>query len=344
MTTITELEKDLAAKLTCQQCGELFSSRNALFRHLKVDHNTNKRQKADDGNDHEPAKVDLRIQLVQEDDWYRIIVKPQGLATMGSSGEETVMNSDQMLLENALEHKLRYKKAVPCHRLDRATGGLMVCSKSKLAESRLKTSFRDHQVHKRYRAIVFGKLEPLEGTIDLPLSDVPSVTRYKVLQCTPSEQYKYLSTVDLWPVTGRKHQLRKHMQMVGHSIIGDPRYSSALTWPEAPFQYLFLWAVEIDFPHPSHLQSSRKSGDCGGDSDGETIELDDADASAGAIVDNDDIDSATPEIATATSLEAVEAITMHPERVSVSIDEPSYYEEFRRHHIQAWQRAQMQET
>jgi 23S rRNA-/tRNA-specific pseudouridylate synthase len=263
----------MSSPLKCENCENVFDSRNKLFKHLRFcTHECPAviltKRKFDESNTETEniMKVSLKqqqqhIEIIDEDEtWYRVILKPQGIATMGMDGRvnETLMNSNCMLLENAIKNQLSYKKAVPCHRLDRATGGLVICSKSKEAESSIMTSFRLHEVKKRYRAIVKGFIEDDEGIIDLPISNQPSQTLYKVTHRTTSHRYKYITTVDLWPVTGRKHQLRRHLQEIGHPILGDQRYSSALDWPNSPYQdLLFLWSLEVTFPHKGQTNEQK---------------------------------------------------------------------------------------
>jgi len=129
-----------------------------------------------------------------------------------------------MLLPDAIKLQLRYKKAVPCHRLDISTGGLVICSKSKQAEVNIMKCFRNKWVKKTYIAIVSGKLEPVEGTIDNKICGKYAMTKYIVTKYTRSINYGWISTVQLCPITGRKHQLRRHMQGINHPIIGDRRF------------------------------------------------------------------------------------------------------------------------
>jgi 23S rRNA-/tRNA-specific pseudouridylate synthase len=264
------------ANFVCDACGERFGSRNNLFRHLKAtdknhgavttiaqDSPPHKKQCTDTGGDTTEKKQNIHVQvlppdegieLVCEDEWYRVISKPQGLATMGPRGV-TLLKSDKLLLPDAIKLNLPYKKAVPCHRLDKETGGVMLCSKSKLAERTMMVCFRYKLIHKKYIAIVIGKLEPAEGLITTPLSGKAACTRYAVTSYTRSAQYGWVSTVELWPITGKKHQLRKHMQSVGHSIVGDRNYTQPQLWDRlvhTGIPHMFLWAVEITFPHPKY--------------------------------------------------------------------------------------------
>ena len=296
----------MAVQMTCENCQGLFASRNQLFKHLRLCKGnqvltTGVKRKCDNDSVSttfpSSSACNELIKIASENEWYRVIIKPQGMASMGTSSEskeETLMNTDQMLLENAVALQLTYKKAVPCHRLDRATGGLMLCSKTKEAESRIMACFREHTVLKRYRAIVKGKLEPNEGTIDTPVSEQSALTKYKVISHTRSYQYGWITTIDLWPITGRRHQLRKHMAGLGHYILGDTRYSSALDYPDSPYHdVLFLWAVEISFPDIYSIASTS-------------------------------LDSSTT-----ASAEAATNETSVTSTITVSIDEPVYYEEFR---------------
>jgi len=96
----------------------------------------------------------------------------------------------------------------------------VICSKSRKHEVIIKHLFFHRQVKKRYRAIVSGRLEPATGIIDAPIKGKVSKTRYSVVQYTDSIRYGTITTVDLFPITGRKHQLRKHLMSLGHPILG----------------------------------------------------------------------------------------------------------------------------
>lgn len=336
-----------SAKYACSICGDEFTSRNKLFVHLKEtdENHTSSSSKATDSPPHKRRKsedetepVDKGIKIVCEDDWYRVISKPQGLATMGGTGV-TVWKSDQMLLPGAIELELRYKKASPCHRLDKETGGVMVCSKSKLAERIITSSFKHKLIRKKYTAIVIGKLEPAQGIIDEPLSGKASVTKYCVTHYTRSSQYEWLSTVMLWPVTGRKHQLRRHLQFAGHCIVGDKRYSMPQLWSKVTktnIPHMCLWAVEVDFPHPKHCTDLVS----GGDTDPQQLEQqqqapellegsddEDNDSQEGVSSKNDDANRAAERVRALDSTY----------RVVASIPEPSYYADIRQIHMRAWE-------
>lgn len=339
------------ACFACGICGESFSSRNNLFRHLKDTDEVHVRQVLTETTQESKKQrvapsvaADEGIYTVAEDnDWYRLVVKPQGLATMGPKGM-TLLKSDKLLLPDAIKLQLSYKKAVPCHRLDRATGGIMLCSKSKLAERILYACFRYKLVQKKYLAIVVGMLEPAEGIIDTPISGKVALTKYSVTNYTPSKQYGWISTVELWPITGKNHQLRRHLQSVGHSIVGDKRYSMPTLWSHivrTPIDSMFLWAVEIEFPHPQYctelvpsstedldaLEASNINGD-GESSDDEETEEEPELFEASTAVSESGTTNGRSRAEVAAELRTLPN-DMH---VVGSIPEPAYYAEFREIH------------
>lgn len=146
------------------------------------------------------------------------------------------------------------------HRLDMATSGLMVFARSKEAEKRLHAVFRERRVKKAYVAVVAGLVKADYGQVDLPLiTDWPnrpkqmvcfergkaSLTHYQVLQRDAALQRTRLN---LFPHTGRSHQLRVHMLALGHPILGDEFYATPESQQAAP--RLLLHAKALAFEHP----------------------------------------------------------------------------------------------
>lgn len=112
------------------------------------------------------------------------------------------------------------------HRLDVETGGLVLCGKTTAALQGLSSAFASQRILKRYRALIRGNLQGC-GRITLPISGVASETEYRSVAVKPSNKYVHVTVVDLWPRTGRTHQLRKHMAFFGHPILGDKKYWGA---------------------------------------------------------------------------------------------------------------------
>jgi 23S rRNA pseudouridine1911/1915/1917 synthase len=134
----------------------------------------------------------------------------------------------------------RYGDPTPhiAHRLDRETSGVIVCGKHREAERALKLSFEHRRAHKRYLAIVRGRIDADDGAIDAPLDrgdardygglhllmevrpeGAPAQTRFEVVERKPRA-----TLVSLEPLTGRQHQLRVHLASIGHPILGDKLY------------------------------------------------------------------------------------------------------------------------
>lgn len=227
----------------CSLCGETFSSRNKLFIHVKTHEN--------------PAPVTIAIapevsandlKIVYENEDCRIVSKPQGLPTMGLKGANLLKHSI-LLIDERMKPGIGYKKAVPCHRLDSATGGLVLCSKSRYSETIFKNYFREKLILKKYLTLVPGVLHFREGFLLSIIDGKNAISYYQVVSESKSRTYGTLSTIYMWPITGKKHQLRKQMKELGHPMIGDPRYSQASQWPSlVEFNRLFLWAIELVFP------------------------------------------------------------------------------------------------
>jgi tRNA pseudouridine32 synthase/23S rRNA pseudouridine746 synthase len=147
--------------------------------------------------------------------------------------------------------------ALIVHRLDQPTSGLIVLARGKVHERHLSKQFQARTVQKAYEALVAGRMPADSGSIDLPLgADWPHRPRQQVdvLHGKPSLTYWQVLGYDepsgitrlaLVPLTGRTHQLRVHLQAIGHAIAGDTLYGGA----QAP--RLMLHACELGLLHPA---------------------------------------------------------------------------------------------
>lgn len=109
------------------------------------------------------------------------------------------------------------------HRLDREVSGLVLLAHTREAAARLSELFRLNRIQKKYRAEVLGNIgkEGQVGVIELPLDKKPSITKFKVQSYTPEAG---TSIVDVVIATGRLHQIRRHFEMIGYPVMGDPKY------------------------------------------------------------------------------------------------------------------------
>jgi tRNA pseudouridine32 synthase/23S rRNA pseudouridine746 synthase len=155
-----------------------------------------------------------------------------------------------------------YTDALIVHRLDMATSGLIVFGRGAASQRVLSIAFAERRVAKAYVAVVEGLLREDDGEIDLPLIadwpnrprqrvdpvlGKPSLTRWAVLGRDAAQGRTRL---ELQPVTGRSHQLRVHLQAIGHPILGDTLYAAPETAGAAP--RLLLHASRLRLPHPAH--------------------------------------------------------------------------------------------
>ena len=179
-----------------------------------------------------------------------VVDKPSGLLSVPGRGAH---------LADCLLTRVQsvYPEALLVHRLDRDTSGVIVFALTPHAQKTLGQQFEKRKTKKTYVARVWGEMVEKKGTVDLPLIfDWPNrplqkvchdtgklaVTNYRVVRSNSQE-----TRVRLYPQTGRSHQLRVHMQALGHPILGDPFYASgdALDYPR-----LMLHSETLKFQHP----------------------------------------------------------------------------------------------
>jgi tRNA pseudouridine32 synthase/23S rRNA pseudouridine746 synthase len=194
-----------------------------------------------------------------------VVDKPAGLLAVPGRGEDK-----QDCLSARVQHI--YPDALVVHRLDMATSGLMLMARNPSAQRVLSLAFAERRVHKRYVAVVHGLMTLHLNTvadadgwrlIDLPIAvdwpnrplrvinhdtGKPSQTRWRVDSLDKHDAQAQTTRLLLEPLTGRSHQLRVHLQALGHPIVGDALYAdSGLAALE---NRLRLHASALVFDHP----------------------------------------------------------------------------------------------
>lgn len=193
----------------------------------------------------------MNPEIVYEDELLVVVDKPTLLLSVPGRGADK-----QDCVVSRLAQRFPMVREV--HRLDWETSGLMLLARSLEAHRELSRQFREREVEKAYTAMVYGELEQQSGEVALPLrcdwpnrprqmvdpqQGKPSLTRWRRLSIMAGS-----SRVELYPLTGRSHQLRVHMQALGHPILGDRLYAHTAALTMSP--RLLLHASRLAFSHP----------------------------------------------------------------------------------------------
>jgi tRNA pseudouridine32 synthase / 23S rRNA pseudouridine746 synthase len=202
---------------------------------------------------------DTGLHIVYEDDALLVIDKPAGLLSVPGRGDD---------LQDCALHRVqqRFAYALLVHRLDEATSGLLMFALSPDMQRALSLAFETRQVKKTYIARVQGLLQQRSGVIDAPIAKdwprrplhyvdfetgKPAITQYQLLS---TDEHTAQSLCQLEPKTGRTHQLRVHLQHIGHSIVGDKLYGL----PNDHTPRLMLHASGLELAHPAHPEKHLK--------------------------------------------------------------------------------------
>ena len=203
---------------------------------------------------------DIPLDIYYEDDDLLVVNKPKGMVVHPANGNEsgTLVNALMYHCKGSLSGINGEIRPGIVHRIDKDTSGLLVVAKNDKAHEGLAAQFKEHSVTRVYNAIVYGNLKDDEGDIDAPIgrhktdrkkfcvtevNSKSAFTHYKVL-----ERLKGFTLIECRLKTGRTHQIRVHMQSIGHPLAGDPVYGPKNIISELDGQALHRGV--IGFVHP----------------------------------------------------------------------------------------------
>ncbi|HCR86050.1 MAG TPA: hypothetical protein DIV86_05165 [Alphaproteobacteria bacterium] len=198
------------------------------------------------------AERHFHSRIIYEDENIIAIDKEQGIATQG--GNKVKVSIDGILQKIA---KHSGKQYFIVHRLDKDTSGVLLIAKNRQTAQKLGVKFKNRKIEKTYLAIVVGKVLPMEGSIDVKIGKVvngdiekmvideadgkKAITDYKVLE----HFGKTASLVEIYPQTGRKHQIRVHFAAIEHPILGDGKYGGTKAFIEGLGKTMHLHSYRV---------------------------------------------------------------------------------------------------
>lgn len=207
---------------------------------------------------YEPEEIPLEI--VYQDEWIAVIDKAPGMVVHPAPGisSGTLVNALLFHMKDDLSTVGGSKRPGIVHRLDKDTAGLLVVAKDDETHRKLSDALQKREIVREYSVLVYGRFTEDEGEVDFPIGRSrtdngkmavngraarDAKTRYTVLERFDNATYLRCALE-----TGRTHQIRVHMQAIGHPILGDTLYGIKKEKYNLPYQ--MLHATHLTFTHP----------------------------------------------------------------------------------------------
>lgn len=208
---------------------------------------------------------DIPLNILYEDDYLLFIDKPSGMVVHPSFGHKkgTLVNAILAYLKRSVTKGGDLRPGI-VHRLDKDTTGVILYAKDEPTQRKLQEMFKERKVKKVYRTIVLGEVKGNEGSIRTLIGRSPKNRKKMAVLSTSGREavtyYRVLSRLDgftyleVYPITGRTHQIRVHLSHIGHPIVGDPLYGRrAKALAERPLLHAF--SLELQHPVTSEFLS-----------------------------------------------------------------------------------------
>ncbi|MGB9662762.1 MAG: RluA family pseudouridine synthase [Moorellaceae bacterium] len=201
----------------------------------------------------------IPLDIIYEDSDIIVVNKPQGMVVHPAPGNESGTLVNALLYHcgdlSGINGVLRPGIV---HRLDKDTSGLLVAAKNDAAHRSLVAQIKARQVKRGYLALVYGEITESSGRIEAPIgrhpvdrqrmavtwkNARPAVTHYQV-----RERFPGFTLLEVRLETGRTHQIRVHMDYIGHPVVGDPKYGPRRQVFSVPGQLLHAWRLGLFHP------------------------------------------------------------------------------------------------
>ncbi|MEG2036343.1 MAG: RluA family pseudouridine synthase, partial [Mucinivorans sp.] len=194
------------------------------------------------------------LRIVFEDEWILVVEKRNGLLSIATDKQPT--RTAYNILSDYLKREDPSARIFIVHRLDRETSGLMIFAKDQELKFDMQRNWEQTVLERKYYAVVEGIIEKKEGVISTYLTESKALKVYATRRSegkVANTAFKVLATtknntlLELQLETGRKNQIRAHMEFVGHPIIGDKKYGASSN----PLGRVALHAGSLNFIHPA---------------------------------------------------------------------------------------------